>query len=187
MEEVERIRQFLRAVRRRARLTARLQAGGFTTAALLLALLGLALCAVRVGPAPFWPSLTGGVLLVLTGGGLALGCLGPLRRLRSERGVAQYVGRRHPPLASYLLSAVELAVAEDAPVPHGGSRAITRAFHGAVAESVRLLDPRALVPWGGVQRGAIALAAVLALLFIGLGWAPALRRGMSLLMHHPTR
>ncbi|HXU80653.1 MAG TPA: hypothetical protein VN914_04610, partial [Polyangia bacterium] len=60
MEEVERIRLFLRAVRRRALLTAGLQAGGFTTAALLLALLGLALCAVRVGPATFWPSLTGG-------------------------------------------------------------------------------------------------------------------------------
>ena len=187
MEEVERIREFLRAVRRRALLTAGLQAGGFTSAALLLALLGLALCAVRVGPATFWPSLTGGVLLVLTGGGLALGCVGPLRRLRSERGVARYVGRRHPPLASDLLSAVELAVPADAPVPHGGSRAITRAFHGAVAEATSGLDPRQLVPWVGVQRGAGTLAAVLALLFIGLGWVPALRRGMSLLLHHPTR
>jgi hypothetical protein len=187
MEEVERIRQFLRAVRRRALITAGLQAGGFTTAAVLLAILALALCAVKVGPATFWPSLTGGVLLVLTGGGLALGCLGPLRRLRTERGIAQYVGRRHPPLASDLLSAVELAVPLEAPVPHGGSRAITRAFHGAVADATRALDPRALVPWAGVQRGAGTLAAALALLFIGLGWVPPLRQGISLLLRHPTR
>src|SRR5262249_44232615 len=49
------------------------------------------------------------------------------------------------------------------------------------------VDPRKLVPWVGVQRGAGALAAALALLFIGLGWVPALRQGVSLLLHHPTR
>jgi hypothetical protein len=187
MEEVERIRQFLRAVRRRALLTAGLRAGGFTTAALLLALLVLALCAVRVGPATFWPSLTGGVLLVLTGAGLALGCLGPLRRLRSERGVARYVGTRHPPVASDLLSSVELSLPAGAELPHGASPAITRAFHGSVAEAVRPLDPRNLVPMVGVLRGAATLAAALALLTIGLVWAPSVGKGLALLVRHPTR
>jgi hypothetical protein len=187
MEEVERIRHFLRAVRRRALLTASLQAGSLTTAALLLALLVLALFAVRVGPATFWPSLTGGVLLVLTGVGVAVGCLGPLRRLRTERAIAHFVGRRHPPVASDLLSAVELTVDPGRPIPHGGSSSMTQAFHGAVATAVGPLEPRRLVPMTGAVRGAGALAAALLLLGAGLVWAPWVRQGLGLLMHHPTR
>ena len=48
-------------------------------------------------------------MLVLTVVGLGLGCLGPARRLRSERAVAHFVGQRHPPVASDLISAVEQA------------------------------------------------------------------------------
>ncbi|HXU83716.1 MAG TPA: hypothetical protein VN914_20120, partial [Polyangia bacterium] len=75
----------------------------------------------------------------------------------------------------------------ETPIPHGGSRAITRAFHAVVADATGALDPRKLVPWVGVQRGAGTLAAALALLFIGLGWVPPLRKGLALLMRHPTR
>lgn len=186
MEEVQRIRQFLRAVRRRAVLTASLQAGSLTTAALLLALLVLAFCAVRVGPAAFWPTLTGGVLLVLTGVGMGVGCVGPLRRLRSERAVAHLVGQRHPAVASDLLSAVELAVPAEGPIP-GGSPSITRAFQGAVAEAVRPLDPQRLIPMTGAARAAGILGAALLLLVVGLIWAPTVRQGLALLMRHPTR
>jgi hypothetical protein len=187
MEEVERIRLFLRAVRRRALLTAGLQAGGFTSAAILLALLVLASFAVRVGPATFWPSVTVGVLLILTLVGLGLGCIGPLRRLRSEREVARYVGRQYPPLASDLLSAVELAVPAGQPIPHGGSHTIAHAFQAMVAEAVRPLEPRRLVPMVGVRRGAGTLGGALVLLVLGLAFAPSLRKGFGLLTRHPTR
>ena len=72
----------------------------------------MALCASHIGPAGFWPKVTATVLIILTLLGVCAGAFGPIRRLRSEVGVARFVGRRHPPLASDLLSAVELAGAE---------------------------------------------------------------------------
>jgi hypothetical protein len=185
MEEIETIRRFLRAVRRRAAWEAGLRAGSVTTAAVLGAVLLLSLCAVRTGPATFWPSLTLVVLLVLTGVGLALGWLVPLRRLRSDGAVARLVGRRHPPLASDLLSAVELSI--DGPVPHGGSRTMVGAFQTTVAAAVRPLDPTRLVPYSGVAPGLAAALLAAALLLAGVAWAPGVRDGLGLLLRHPTR
>jgi HAMP domain-containing protein len=187
MEEIETIRRFLRAVRRRAALEAGLRAGSFTTAALFAALTVLSLCAVRTGPATFWPALTVGVLLVLTGVGLGVGCLVPLRRLRSDGAVARYVGQRHPPVASDLLSAVELRAEGAGPVPHGGSPSIAGAFQAAVAAAVRPLDPGRLVPLRGAAYGLAALGVTAALLMAGATWAPAVRGGLALLLRHPTR
>jgi hypothetical protein len=113
--------------------------------------------------------------------------VGPLRRLRSEQAVARFVGRRHPPVASDLLSAVELAVPADAPLPHGGSPAIARAFHAAVATSLNPLDPRRLVPFADAYRGAAALVLAAATLVLGLVWAPSVRSGIQVLFRHPTR
>ena len=187
MHEMDSIRRFLGAVRRRALLAAGLRAGSLTTAAILLSLLVLSLCAVKVGPAAFWPTVTVGVLLILTGGGVAFGWLVPVRRLRTDRAVARYVGQRHPPLASDLLSAVELAVPAGEDVPHGGSAAITRAFHGTVALAVEPMDPRALVPFTDAVRGAVALGVAGVMLVVGLVWAPAtVRRGLDLLLRKPT-
>ena len=111
----------------------------------MLAVLLMALCAAYTGPASFWPKVTGTVLIILTLRGLALAALGPVRRLRSERGVARFVGRRHPPLASDLLSAVELAVPRPA-----RSRALHRASCAPSSASwpaaVSPLDVRRLVP-----------------------------------------
>src|SRR3954469_14015506 len=98
MDEIETIRRFLRAVRRRAALEAALRAGSLTTAGVLATLLALALCAVHTGPATFWPTLTVGVLLVLWGGGSGGGARWPLRRLGTDGEMARYVGRRQPPL-----------------------------------------------------------------------------------------
>jgi len=186
MDEVERIRRFLRAVRRRALWAAGLRAGSFTTAAGLAVVLALALCAVRVGPAAFWPTVTTVVLLVVTGVGIAFGWLAPWRRLRSERSVALFVGRRHPPLASDLLSAVELAVGPTEPVPHGGSASITQAFHAAVAAACAPVDARRLVPANEVAKAALAFVAAALLVGAALLWAPAVRRGLPLLVRHPT-
>jgi hypothetical protein len=187
MDEIETIRRFLRAVRRRAALEAALRAGSLTTAGVLAALLILALCAVHTGPATFWPTLTIGVLLVLTGAGLGVGWLWPLRRLRTDGEMARYVGRRHPPLASDLLSAVELRVPSGGLIPHGGSPSIAGAFQAAVAASVRPLDPNRLVPLSRVLRALAALGAAALLLTAGLLWAPAVRDGLGLLLRHPTR
>jgi hypothetical protein len=187
MEETETIRRFLRDVRRRAMWTAGLRVGSITSAALLGAVLLLALCAVRVGPATFWPSLTLGVLLVLTGTGAALAYLGPLRRLRTDRAVARFVGDRHHPVASDLLSAVELAVPEGHDIPHGGSPSMARAFQASVARAVSPLSPRTLVPSSVATPGLVALAGA-AMLLLGLvAFAPAVRGGLALLLRHPTR
>jgi hypothetical protein len=187
MEETETIRRFLRAVRRRAALATGLRGGSLTTAALFAALLVLSACAVRTGPATFWPTLTALVLLVLTAAGLAVGCLLPLRRLRTDRAVARYVGQRHPWLASDLLSAVELRVDGAAPVPHGGSPSIASAFQATVAAAVQPLDPTRLVPLSGAARGLVTLMLAGGLLAAGATWAPAVRGGLGLLLRHPTR
>src|SRR4051812_29310920 len=109
MSEIEKIRGFLRAVRRRATLEAVLRWGGTTLAAALVVLLAMALAATRVGPASFWPKPRGTVLTIVTLLGVMALFFRSVRLLRDLRGVAVYVGRRRPPLASDLLSAVELA------------------------------------------------------------------------------
>jgi hypothetical protein len=187
MEETETIRRFLREVRRRAMWAAGLRVGSITTAALLGAVLFLALCAVRIGPATFWPTLTVVVLLILTGTGAALAYLGPLRRLRSDRAVARFVGQRHPAVASDLLSAVELTVPDGQAIPHGGSPSMARAFHASVAAAVWPLQPERLVPYSSATPALGALAGATVLLLAGMAFAPAVRGGLALLLRHPTR
>lgn len=188
MSEIERIRHFLRAVRRRALIMAGLRAGSFTGVAILAVIVVLGLFAARVGPASFWPTVTIALLLLLTLGGLMLGWARPALRLRTEHAVARFVGQRHPPLASDLVSAVELAVAEGTPVPHGGSPGMTRAFHAAVADAVKPLDPRRLVPLAGAAKPALFLVATAVLVAAVWFLAPTtVRRGLRLLLHHPTR
>lgn len=184
----DRISAFLTAVRRRAIRESVLKATALTAAALLLAVLALALLAVRLGPATFWPSVTALVLLLLTVAGVGLGWVVPARRLRSSRAVATLVGRRHPAVASDLLSAVELDVPANVDIPHGGSRAMAIAFRGAVADGVAALDPGRLVPFTHARRAGIALAAVAALFAAVIALAPkTMRRGLDLLMRFPTR
>ena len=153
MSEIERIRGFLRTVRRRAYWEASLRLAGFTLAGLMLAVLLMALCASYIGPASFWPKLTATVLIILTGAGLAVAALGPVRRLRTEHGVARFVGQRHPPLASDLLSAVELA--RRAPAPRTGSLGghPARLLRHRWPASVSPLDVRSLVPFRPVRTG----------------------------------
>ncbi len=186
MSEQQRIRSFLRAIRRRALLEASVRIGGATVAAAVLAVLLLALLALRIGPAGFWPKLTVTVLTTLALGGLLGGLLGPVRRLRSERRVALLVGRRHPPLASDLLSAVELGT------PGGlapdGSAAMEQAFFGHVADATAALDVRRIVPFSR----ALAACALLLLMGGALGasllWLPeTVGKGLATLLRRPTR
>ncbi len=150
MNELERIRSVLIAMRRRTLLRAALQTAGFGLAAMLVALLALALSAAAVGPAGFWPLLSVVVLAALGVGAFAFGVLRPARHLRGDRAAARLVSRLHPPVASDLVSAVELGQPDEMPAAPdvetvGVSRALVRALQGSVAGAVEPLDPRRLI------------------------------------------
>src|SRR3954468_2030400 len=108
MSELERIRGFLGAMRRRLLVRAAIETAGLGAAAMIAVLLALAATAAAVGPAGFWPTVTAGLLLVLVLAAVAAGVLRPARRLRDERAAARRAGALVPQLASDLLSAVEL-------------------------------------------------------------------------------
>lgn len=203
MSEIERIRGFLRSVRRRATVEASLRWLGATLAAALAVTCALAFAAARVGPASFWPKLTGTVLTIVTLLGVSSWLFGPLRRLRTFRAVAVFVGRRRPHIASDLVSAIELSessgVGAFAPAPtpvHAegavadapGTTGFLRAFFTAVADATLPLDVRHLVPMrpaaiaGGALGGTLVLAGALTFFSPGV-----ITRGLGFLTHEPTR
>ena len=187
MTDIERVRLFLRRVRRRALLMFGLRTAGFTAAVMLAAVLLLGLTASWIGPATSWSAVTLVVLLILMLSGLGLGWGLPARRLRSMRAIAAFAGQRHPPLASDLLSAVELDVGDEPP-SLAGSPGMTRAFFGTVADAAAPLDPARLLPLRN-EVGA-GLAAALAALVLGLAVALSpgtVGRGLHLLTHRPSR
>ena len=188
MTDIERVRLFLRQVRRRALLVFGLRTAGFTVAAMLATLLLLGLIAYWIGPATSWPATTVVTLLALLFAGLGLGLGLPVRRLRSMRAVASFAGQRHPPLASDLLSAVELDVGDERELPNGASPAMARSFFAAVADAAAPLDPARLLPlrdqiWAGL---AAALAALALLLTAALS-PDTVGRGLRLLALRPSR
>lgn len=186
MSDLDRIRGFLRAVRRRALLEAMLAAGGLTIAVALLTLLGLAVAAAHVGPATFWPTTTALVLGILALTGLLAGSWRPWRRLRHDRGVARFVGARHPTVQSDLLSAVELGAAQT--LPPGTSPSIVAAFFASVQSALAPLDLRRLVPMRRpVMAGVFGLVAAAALAAGALLAPGTVRRGLDLLLRQPTR
>ena len=192
MNELQRIQAVLLAMRRRTLLRAALQTAGLGLAAMLLALLGLAASAAAVGPAGFWPLLSVVVLAALGLGALAFGLFRPARQLKSDRAAALLVARLHPPVASDLVSAVELGQPEAIPpAPDSDSAmistALVRALQGSVARVVEPLDPRRLI---SMQPAALALG-VLMMVAATTGAAlrlwPELGRGLEMLAHRPTR
>ena len=108
MTDSERISSFLRQARSRALLETGIRVGGYAFAILVLAFLALALTAALAGPAVSWPYVAFGTIAAFVVGGLALGWVRPGRVLDQSAAVARLVGKRRPPLASDLLSAVEL-------------------------------------------------------------------------------
>jgi hypothetical protein len=189
MSEIQKIRGFLRTVRRRATIEAALRWGAATWATALILLLLMAVAAARVGPASFWPKLTGTVLTIITLLGVIALVFSSIRRLRSWRGVAVFVGRRQPPLASDLVSAVELSELDPEPAAHGpGSRGFIDAFFATVAAATGPLDVRQLVPMRPAALAAAAgLGATLLLVGAALLAPTSVGRGLTLLTHEPTR
>ena len=188
MTDIERVRLFLRQVRRRALLILGLRAAGFTAAAMLAALLLLGLTAAWIGPASSWSTVTILILLTLLFSGLGLVWGLPARRLRSMRATAALAGQRHPPLASDLLSSVELDVGEDLELPNSASPAMTRAFFASVADAAAPLDPAHLLPLRNEARAGFAAAAAALVLVLAVALSPnTVGRGLHLLAHRPSR
>ncbi|HEY0705877.1 MAG TPA: hypothetical protein VGG33_03725, partial [Polyangia bacterium] len=198
MSEIETIRGFLRSVKRRATLEASLRWAGLTLAAWALLLAGLALIAAEVGPAAFWPKLTGTLLSIVTLLGVTLLVFTSLRHLRTSRGLAVFVGRRAPNLGSDLVSAVELSELDERPSDaetdqqtaeqQRGSRSILEAFFATVARALHPLDVRQLIPLRPAAiAGGVLAGALLVFLLAGLLAPQAMSRGLGLLFHEPTR
>ena len=110
MDAFERIVAFLDAVRRRLRRRHALRAGLLGAAALagLAALLPLAALLVRPAQGRMIAIIGLGLAAMCAAGVVALGAIAPRRRWRSDHRVARFVGRHALPIASDLLSAVEL-------------------------------------------------------------------------------
>ena len=192
MNELQRIRAVLIAMRRRALVRAALQTAGFGLTAMLVALVGLAASAAAMGPAGFWPLVTALVLAVLGIGALGYGVLRPARHLRGDRAAARLVARLHPAVASDLVSAVELGDPEAMPGTPGSqasdvSRTLVRALQGSVAGAVEPLQPSRLISMrpAGLALAALVLAA--ATMGAALYLWPELVRGLATLAHRPTR
>jgi hypothetical protein len=189
MSEMERIRGFLGAVRRRLLLRAAIKTVGFGAAALGLTVLSLAAAAAAVGPAGFWPALTAVTLAVLALGALTLGLLRPARALREDRAAARRVGALLPPLASDLLSAVELADDGQGQEHRGPpliSSELVHAFHGDVARALEPVQPRALVPLGQAGLAVLALVAAAVAVATAAWLLPGVALGLRTLVHRPS-
>ncbi|HSS38694.1 MAG TPA: DUF4175 family protein, partial [Polyangia bacterium] len=186
MRDGDEIQTFLATVRRRLLLRSGLEAAGYGLGALGLGLLGLGLTATAVGPASFWPIVTGTFCVALALAAVAFGVLLPARALRGDRAAARRTGVLAPRLASDLLSVVELA--EAAPDPRLGSSApLVRAFRRQVASAIAPVAPERLVPLGSAAR-ALGIAGLIALLLIAaLAAWPLAARGLRTLVHRPSR
>jgi hypothetical protein len=185
MTDSERIQSFLRKARDRALLENALRIGAQALVVLILAVAALALLAAVAGPASSWPYVAVGAIAVCIAGGVALGFLRPARAFAEPALLARMVGQRHPPLASDLLSAVELAAARtgDAEV----SPEMTQAFFGTVAARTEPVVVENLIPLDRAVH-TLYLAVILFLLVLAsvLAFPSPLGRGLRTLFHTPT-
>lgn len=175
------IAAFVGAVRRRLRLAqlwrAVGQGGGVALGTLVLLLVGAGLW-----PLAAWRPL----LLLVSGAGLGVGGVLAVRaaaRWRKPEAVARHVGDEVPGVGDDLWSAVELE--RDLPRLDADpllSPALVRAHRARVAERVRGLDPRRLVPLRRRRNGWPLLAAALALVILARAWPAGLARGWKALV-----
>ncbi|MBN2575446.1 MAG: hypothetical protein JXP73_12855 [Deltaproteobacteria bacterium] len=185
MSDTERIHSFLRRARSRALVEIGVRTGAYALAVLIVAFCGLALAALLAGPAASWPFVALGTIAACVAGGVALGFVRPSRMFADPAALARMVGRRHPPLASDLLSAVELEAARSGEVE--ASPDLTRAFCATVAEATGPLAVEDLIPLDRAVRAVLAAAAVFLVMMLAvLAFPTALGRGLRTLFHTPT-
>ncbi|HEY1555671.1 MAG TPA: hypothetical protein VGF94_12625 [Kofleriaceae bacterium] len=143
---------------------------------LVLPLVGAVIGAHR-GPGLAVLAIGGIAAAIVVAGSVVLGLVAPRRRYGADADVARWVGRRHPPVASDLLSCVELA---EAPVrPGAPSRALVSALADATGAKLDDVAPDSLLPVRELPRArrwALAVVAanlvLVALLpgIVGRGW-----------------
>jgi hypothetical protein len=185
MTDSERISSFLRLARSRALLETGIRVGGHAFAILVVTFLALALTAALVGPAVSWPYVAFGDIAAFVAGGVALGVIRPARVLDQSVAVARLVGKRWPPLASDLLSAVELQTMPGAEAEV--SPEMTSAFCATVAETTQAIAAEELIPLDRAVRAVfVAGCSLLALLIAMLAFPSLVGRGMRTLFHTPT-
>ncbi len=184
---------FLSRARTRARAESALSIFALAAASLFVLLLLLAWLAQYTGPAAYWPVITTGVLLAVTLGALFFGALRPWLRLKTDTAVARMVGARHPPVASDLLSAVQLAPQAGKSGKVGrtpeslASNDLVHAFRGHVGTAVESLSLTQVVPFGPAYKRLLWAAAAAAVLVSTAVMSPHIvRRGLALLTRTPT-
>jgi len=174
----EQILRFLSAVRARLYRRSAVVAGALTLAAPLVASAATAAAARNVA---LW---TLGLAAVGLAGGVWAGWFMPRRAWRDDRQVARWVGRRQRPLASDLLSAVELEAGD-------GSRArfsptLIAHLMEQVSGQVEEIEPETLMPAQPLRRARRAVAAVAVLWLAAALFTPArLARGWDRMLHAP--
>ena len=177
------IGHFLARVRKRARTLTALRIFALAAMGLAGVVFVMAWLALRTGPAAYWPTITTTVLLIGTLLAAFFGGLLPWSRLKTDSAVARLVGQRHPPLASDLLSAVQLA----RQAPPGSSENLVEALRTQVGSDAARLEIDTVIPAKETTR-TIAVAMGVALLLGTLTFlAPStLARGLALLVRTPT-
>jgi hypothetical protein len=121
--------------------------------ALALPLLALAFVATR--PTALAVLGTGGLIAALIViAAVVLGVVAPRRRWADDRELARWVGGRHAPVASDLLSSVELATAPAR--PGAPSPELVGALLDTTADHLETIEPRTLLPARDVPRARLA-------------------------------
>ena len=148
--------------------------------ALLLPLIGHVVGARQAALAVL--SIGGLAALLVVIAALVLGYVVPRRRWEADTALARWIGRRHAPIASDLLSSIELADATAR--PGAPSTQLVEAFVAQTGRRLAELPPGALVPVEEVTRArrwaiaALAANAVIALALphgVAAGWRRLVR------------
>ena len=93
-------------------------------------------------------------------GAIIMGFVAPRRRFGADRNLARWVGSRHTPIASDLLSSVELA---NAPArPGAPSPELVDALLDSTADDLAVLEPHSLIPPREVPKARLYAAGVAA-------------------------
>jgi hypothetical protein len=185
MTDSERITTFLRRARSRALFEVGVRMGGYAFAILSLTFVVLAVIAKLTGPAASWPYIALGTVAACTASGIALGFMRPVRALGEPAAIARLVGKHRPPLASDLLSAVELQLAQDD--ESTCSPEMTSAFCAEVAEATQPVVVEDLIPLDRAVRAMVVAGLSLFVLLVGiLAFPSSIGRGMRTLFRTPT-
>jgi hypothetical protein len=197
MGDLDRIRSFLGAVRRRILVRNALRSAALAAAALLTILLGLSVGAAALGPAGFWQPLTVFAAGMCAISALFVGVWRPSRLLRLEPATARMVARLDPPLGVLggdIVSAVELGdqgparPAERTELEPAISPTLVRAFQSHVAKQLVPVDPNQLISMRPVLGAVLLFVGIAAALVGAARLSPdVIGRGLTTLFHRPSR